>query len=79
MREVRNKSYAEMPVGTAFLTDVLPVYPLIETLAFVPDLLLINPIQFWGFDIWRGKGTVFQHESPASEPSWIEGMLGSDY
>lgn len=59
-----NKSYAESPVGTGVLSDVLPVYPLLHTLAWIPDVLILNPIQFWGFDVWRGEGAGFKHENP---------------
>lgn len=59
-----NKSYAESPVGTAIISDVIPVYPLIHVLAWIPDVLILNPIQWWGFDIWAGEGAGFRHDQP---------------
>jgi len=76
VRDARNKSYVENPIGTALITDVLPVYPLVELLASVPDVLVVNPIQFWGFDIWRGKGTGFRHDNPPrGKESWLESLV----
>lgn len=64
--DAQNKSYAESPIGTAAMTDVLPVYPILKFLAFIPDFLILNPIQFWGFDVIDGKGAAFQHQNPSS-------------
>lgn len=60
-----NNSYEDSPVGTALLTDVLPVYPIVHFLAWIPDFLILNPIQWWGSDIWDGKGAGFRHDQPS--------------
>jgi len=68
-----NKSYTESPIGTALLSDVIPVYPIIKVLAWIPDFLILNPIQFWTSDVLDGKGAGFRHKnpSPIKEP-WFK-------
>ena len=61
-----NKSYAESPIATAAITDFIPVYPFVKFLAWIPDVLILNPIQFWGFDVIDGKGAAFRHENPGT-------------
>ena len=69
----QNKNYAESPGFTAMVTDVFPIYPIIKALAWIPDFLILNPVQFWGFDIWRGKGAPFQHDNPmGGEQPWFK-------
>ncbi len=60
-----NNTYKETPIGAGILTEVLPVYPLVKALAWIPDVLILNPVQFWGFDIWRAEGAAFRHKNPA--------------
>ncbi len=59
-----NNSYKDSPMGTALLTEVLPVYPVLRFLAWIPDVLILNPVQFWGVDVWRGEGAAFMHDNP---------------
>ena len=70
--DLQNRHYADSPFGSALLTDVLPVYPVLKFLAAVPDYLLLNPVQFWGFDVWDGEGAAFDHKDPSSAkvPFW---------
>ena len=69
----QNNSYKDSPAGTAIITDVLPFYPLVKVLAFVPDFLILNPVQFWGFDIWGGQGAAFRHKNPAgAKDPWFK-------
>ena len=63
--DTMNNTYKESPIGAGVLTDVLPVYPLVKLLAWIPDVLILNPVQFWGFDIWREEGAAFRHKNPA--------------
>ena len=63
-----NNSYKEMPLGTAIISDVIPIYPLVLLLALIPDIAILNPIQFWGFDVWKGKGAAFKHDNPSGAP-----------
>lgn len=60
-----NKAYADSPFGTALISDVIPIYPIVHVLAWIPDFLILNPIQFWIFDVEDGKGAGFQHSNPA--------------
>ena len=68
----QNKNYEKNPLVTGFFTDVLPFYPLVEGLAEIPDKLVLNPIQFWGHDVWTGEGRAFTHKNPEQEqPPWF--------
>jgi hypothetical protein len=60
-----NKNYQTSPLFTGVITDVVPLYPLAKFLVFIPDVLILNPVQFWGFDIWRGEGAPFRHSNPS--------------
>ncbi len=64
----RNSNYYDEPLTTAVLTDVLPVYPIIGFFAWIPDYLVLNPVQFWGHDVWSGQGTAFHHTNPNGDP-----------
>jgi hypothetical protein len=76
VRDTRNKSYVESPVGTAIITDIIPIYPIVEFFAAIPDVLVINPVQFWGYDIWSERGTGFRHKNPLDTgSSWIESLV----
>lgn len=62
--DMMNNQYKDSPLGTALLADVIPVYPLIKGLAWIPDILILNPVQFWASDIWQGEGAAFVHDNP---------------
>ncbi len=64
----RNQNYVEDPAMTGLFTDVIPFYPVVTLLAGIPDWLILNPVQFWGGDVWEGAGAGFYHENPASDP-----------
>lgn len=66
VNDVQNQQYGESPVFTGLMTDILPVYPIIKFFAWIPDVLILNPVQFWGVDIWRGEGSAFRHKNPSS-------------
>jgi hypothetical protein len=67
----QNKSYAENPVVTGMVSDVLPAYGLLKLFAAIPDYLILNPIQFWTVDLWKSKGSSFQHKNPeATHQPW---------
>ena len=55
----RNQNYVDEPAVTAIFTDIIPFYPLVTFLAGIPDWLILNPIQFWGSDLWDGRGAGF--------------------
>jgi len=72
----QNAQYVENPVVTGMITDVLPAYPLLKFLAFIPDWVILNPIQFWIFDLWKGEGVAYHHDNPdATHAAWFEGEL----
>jgi len=61
--------YKDEPVLAGAITDVVPVYFLAKVVAFIPDFLVLNPVQFWAFDIWRGEGAAFKHKPMADARS----------
>ena len=63
----QNTNYQKNPLVTGIFTDVVPFFPIVEGLAEIPDRLVLNPIQFWGYDIWSGEGRAFTHENPEQE------------
>lgn len=68
-----NKQYQDQPLLTGVLTDVVPIYPIVGFLAWIPDWLVLNPVQFWGYDVWEGKGAAFTHENPMNtKKAWFE-------
>jgi len=59
-----NKKYQEDPIVTTVFSTILPLYPLVEWLAWIPDELVFNLVQFWGYDLSDGKGAAFTHDQP---------------
>lgn len=75
----QNNGYVENPLMTGIMSDVVPAYGIAKILAFIPDWLIINPIQFWAVDIWRAEGAGFEHENPdTSNRAWVVDELPSD-
>lgn len=75
----QNKGYAENPVVTSTISNILPAYPLLKFLAAIPDYLILNPVQFWAVDLWKGEGSGFQHDNPEmNHKPWYYGELGID-
>lgn len=77
-----NQKYSEDSwIHGALLQDILPVYPIVGFFAAFGDALVVNPIQFWGTDVWDRKGTAYQYTQPEGatrtrdnwKPSWMEG------
>jgi hypothetical protein len=69
-----NLNYEASPLTVGLITDVIPFYPLVFFLAWIPDTLILNPIQFWGWDVWRGEGAAFTHENPEKKRNpWFLG------
>ena len=64
----QNKAYKDAPLTTALVTDVLPIYPIVGFVGGAVDWLVLNPVQFWGSDVWEGKGASFTHDNPAGDP-----------
>jgi len=72
----QNKKYEESPALVWALTDVLPAIPLVKGLAAIPDVLVLNPVQFWGSDVWEGRGVGFEHDNPAADKEpWFPKFL----
>jgi hypothetical protein len=57
-----NKQYQEEPIVTTALSTILPVYPIVLWISWIPDVLVFNTVQFWGYDAWDGKGAAWTHE-----------------
>ena len=58
-----NKQYEEQPILTTALSSILPAYPIVYYVAWIPDVIVFNTVQFWGYDAWDGKGAAFTHEN----------------
>ena len=58
-----NQTYVDSPwLGQVlWITGISPACYII---AGTIDELILNPIQFWGQDAFRGKGTPFIHRNP---------------
>lgn len=73
----QNKQYAENPLLTGVISDVIPGYTLAKIIAAVPDILILNPIQFWCVDLWKAEGVAFQHKNPGrNHAPWFQDELG---
>jgi hypothetical protein len=69
----QNNNYEKQPLVTMLLTDVVPFYPVVKILAMVPDVLILNPVQFWGHDVWDGVGSAFVHDNPeGTKKHWFK-------
>ena len=57
-----NQIYVDSPwlgqiVGWIVLPIAMPVTNII-------DWIILNPISFWGEDVWKNQGTPFDHKNP---------------
>jgi hypothetical protein len=67
-----NEQYQEQPVLTSVLS-VIPVYPFVYFIAWIPDALVFNLVQFWGYDAMDGKGAAFVHQNTKDpEKAWYD-------
>ena len=67
------KAYENGPFVTALVTDVLPIYPIVGWFAMVIDWIVLNPVQFWGSDVWDGHGSSFVHDQPQGDKTpWFK-------
>lgn len=64
--------YVEKPLMNGVL-HVIPVIPIIDFLATIGDVLIVNPYFFWSEDVWDDNGTNFDH----AEVSDTDGHLDS--
>lgn len=62
--DLRNRNYEKNPLATSFFSSVLPIYGLMKASGSFVDVLVINPVQFWGHDVWRDSGTAYTHQNP---------------
>ena len=72
-----NNQYEGEPLITGVLSSVVPVYTFVSGLASIPDVLVLNTIQFWTKDVWDEQGAAFVHENPAGVqdtwfPKWFD-------
>lgn len=61
--------YHDYPLGSGIVNDVFYVGPFLGHLAQIGDMAILNPIQFWGSDIWTGQGAVTPRTFTDSEKS----------
>jgi len=68
-----NQQYQEQPILTTAFSTVLPAYPIVFFLAWIPDAIVFNFVQFWGYDISENKGAAFVHENTKDpKKPWYE-------
>lgn len=68
-----NKKYQEDPIVTTAFSTILPLYPLAMFIAWIPDALVFNLVQFWGYDISEGTGAAFIHDNPKdTKKTWYD-------
>jgi len=57
-----NQQYSEDSVVHGLvLQDLVPVYTLVGWVAYIGDVLVVNPYYFWSKDIWEGTGTAYTY------------------
>jgi hypothetical protein len=72
-----NQKYTESSwIHGALLQDILPVYPIVGFVMSLGDVIVMNPIQFWGKDAWDGKGTGYDHKNPEGAERTVTGYTG---
>jgi hypothetical protein len=63
-----NEQYQEQPILTTAFSTILPAYPFVYFIAWIPDAIVFNLVQFWGYDfssgMSSGKGAAYTHENP---------------
>lgn len=60
----RDQKYSENAwLHGALLQDIIPVYGFVGFIAAVGDVLIFNPVQFWGTDAWDNTGTVWERQT----------------
>lgn len=66
-----NQTYVENP----WLAQVMHFFPVVYVAYFVAttiDIVALNPYDFWGHTVARGKGTGFEHKQPEGAPEVIK-------
>ena len=72
----QNVKYEENPALVWALTDVIPAIPFVKFVAAVPDVLVLNPVQFWGYDVWASHGVGFTHKQPQGDKEvWFKSVM----
>ena len=62
----QNNNYEKDPLITSILSQpFIPLYDLGKFVGGVVDVIILNPIQFWGFDVWDNEGAAHIHDNPA--------------
>lgn len=65
--------YVEDPLLDGIL-HVIPVIPLIDFVATVGDVLIVNPWYFWSEDVWDEEGTNFNHATVADADGHLDSL-----
>ena len=62
-----NQKYTENAWVHGVLLRIIPVYPIIGSLAALGDVTFVNTYYFWSDDAWDNKGTGFIHDQLPEE------------
>lgn len=65
--------YVEKPLVNGIL-HVIPVIPLVDFVAMIGDVLIVNPYFFWSEDVWDEKGTNFEHSTVEDRDGHLESL-----
>ena len=75
----RNRNYEKNPILTGVCTDIIPLYGLVIIPCVLIDTWILNPVQFWGFDVYSGKGAAFRHKNPEkNRKPWFIEVVGGE-
>lgn len=66
-----NQVYVDSP-WLAQLLYYIPVFGIATVVAGVADIVVTNPIDFWGKSAFRGKGTGFEHKAVQGAPEVVK-------
>ena len=75
----QNINYEKNPLATGFFTDIVPFYPVVKVLVAIPDIVFLNPIQFWVWDVWTGVGAAHVHKNPQGTKKPVMQPLGDTW
>lgn len=77
-----NQKYSEDSwIHGALLQNIIPVYGFVGAVMAFGDVVIVNPVYFWGEDVWDRKGTAYVYDQVTGaerdvtgyKPSWMEG------
>lgn len=66
--------YVDKPLVNGVL-HVVPVIPLVDFVATLGDVLVVNPWFFWSEDVWDDQGTNFDHAEVADADGHLDSLV----